>query len=93
MLLNQDFYLKIIKELNEIIDSDNFDYSHLNKYELIYENSLTNSNKLCENCKELEKLELPYDCICKPNYCMKNYYDFEIIILYEEIKTRLQFDF
>lgn len=58
---------------------------NLEEYKDVYLESKTTYSTLCKKCIEWEKLELPYDCIMKPNYCHKKDEDEEIIKLYERL--------
>lgn len=80
----------IIKELQEIINKKDFDKRHLKKYKEAYNISKVNYSKICEKCEEWKRLNLPIDCLCKPNYCVKNETDFWIIKLYEDLKMYIE---
>lgn len=60
----------------------------ISEFEEIYLECKSNYSKLCDKCIELEILELPYDCLSKPKYCLKKQSDLDIIRLYEKLKFR-----
>lgn len=69
--------LKVLKKQNIQVD--------VSQYEKIYLECRANYSKLCEKCIAWKKLDLPIDCICKPDYCLKKEDDYKIITLYEYI--------
>lgn len=79
----------IIEELQKILTNKDFDKYYLEKYKDVYEISSINYKKKCAICDELEKQDLPYDCLFKPSYCVKNKNDFDIICLYDELKENI----
>ena len=62
----------------------------LKKHKKKYLEFKKNNSRLCENCKILEKLNLPYDCLSKPNYCLKTFEEINFIITYEETEDRIK---
>ncbi|UUV20770.1 hypothetical protein [Paenimyroides aestuarii] len=86
MALTENEYQKLIDEIDVELDKKyrNEKYE-VEKYQNLYNSSLEKYSKNCLICVELENQNLPYDCLSKPVYCVKNNYDFEIIIKYEEL--------
>ena len=86
MALTENEYQKLIDEIDVELDKKyrNEKYE-VEKYQNLYNSSLEKYSKKCLICVELENQNLPYDCLSKPDYCVKNNYDFEIIIKYEEL--------
>jgi len=81
---------EIIKLLTEIIENDDFDEKYLIKFKEMYEISTDRYNQICDVCKELETRVLPYDCLSKPSYCVKNEKDKKLILLYEKLKFGIE---
>ncbi len=81
---------KIIDELTSIIKHKKFEQKYLIKYKVDYELSSMKYRQICKICENLVKEDLPYDCLCKPSYCVKNEYDFKIIQLYEELQENIE---
>ena len=79
-----------IDNLVRIIESEDFRHFHLVDYSDLYKSSIKNYKSKCQNCLELEKNNLPFDCLSKSNYCLKTKEDFEIINLYEELKFNIE---
>lgn len=48
------------------------------------------NEKLCEPCIEWESLDLPYDCLSKPAYCLRNSDEILFIINFEEAEEMLR---
>lgn len=82
----------IIKELELLLDKEDFKTEYLEKFKEAYNNSKVNYSKICEKCEECKKLNLPIDCLCKPDYCVKNETDFWIIKLYDDLKMYIKMD-
>ena len=61
----------------------------LYEYDDLYKEIKNFSKEPCEICKHLEKQDLPYDCLQKPEYCKRKsiYYDF--INAYEETNAKI----
>ncbi|WP_144283737.1 hypothetical protein [Chryseobacterium echinoideorum] len=82
--------LEIINKLERILESKDYREIHLKNFESDFKTSLFNYSKLCENCKELQILDLPNDCLSNPTYCVKNKNDLKLISLYEEIELNIK---
>lgn len=80
----------IIKELEEILSNEDFKQEYLVKYEEYYKKSLINFSKLCLICENLEKDDLPHDCLYKPSYCVKDEKDNLLINLYEDLEMYIE---
>jgi|GEM_PF-3957187 len=81
---------EIIKALEIILDKEDYKTEYLETYKGAYELSKENYSKICEKCEEWKKLNLPNDCLCKPDYCVKNETDFWIIKLYDDLKMYIE---
>ncbi len=80
----------IINVLNEILENEDYDKKYLETYFDAYNNSNENYSKLCSKCLEWKKLDLPSDCLCNPDYCVKYEQDFWIIKLYDDLKMYIE---
>ena len=80
----------VIAELRQILEDEDYSITYLEKYLDDYNNSNKNYSKLCHKCTEWEKLDLPNDCLCKPDYCIKDKQDFWVIKLYEDLKMYIE---
>jgi hypothetical protein len=49
-----------------------------------YKQAKLRTERICKNCKEMESLNLPYDCLTKPDYCLRSEEDVIFVILFEE---------
>ena len=78
-----------IQHLTEIIQEGDFDEKYLSKYKQQYLDSSERYSKICEICENLEKEGFPYDCFCKPTYCVKNQKDYDFITLYDELQMNI----
>lgn len=76
---------KIILELNLAVERKISQKEVLTKYQFQYNKSKYAYSVLCKICKEWQLLDLPYDCLSGPDYCVKDRNDFAIISLYEEL--------
>lgn len=79
-------YLEVILqiELELNLKNKNLTYNS-EKFRDFYLESLHGRNKICEKCEEWKNLGLPYDCLSKPIYCVKNENDLLVIKKYEEL--------
>ena len=82
----------IINELEIILDKEDYKTEYLEKYKKAYNISKENYSKVCEKCEEWKRLNLPIDCLCKPNYCVKYETDFWIIKLYDDLKMYIEME-
>ena len=82
----------IISELKIILDAEDYNIEYLEKYKEAYENSNENYSKICLKCEEWRKLDLPSDCLCKPDYCVKYETDFWIKKLYDDLKMYIEME-
>lgn len=81
---------KIIIELDRILDNEDYNKTYLETYFDVYNKSKENYSKLCSKCIEWRKLDLPNDCLCNPEYCVKYEQDFRIIKLYDDLKMYIE---
>lgn len=79
-------------ELEHILEIEDYNKKYLEKYLVDYNSSKENYSKLCSKCLEWKKLNLPNDCLCKPDYCVKNETDFWIIKLYDDLKMYIKME-
>ena len=82
----------IKNELEKILDNEDYDNKYLKIYFDCYNESKESYSKLCSKCVEWRKLDLPNDCLCNPDYCVKFEEDFWIIKLYEDLKMYIEFE-
>lgn len=80
----------VINKLKLILNNEDYDSKYLKEFKEYYESSLKNYSMKCDKCIELENADLPYDCLEKPSYCLKEKDDFEIIKLYEDLKMYVE---
>ena len=86
MGLTENEYRELINEIDLQLEKKyRYEKYQTEKYKNLYFSSLEKYSKKCLICIELENQNLPYDCLSKPDYCLKNNYDFEVIIKYEEL--------
>ncbi len=57
------------------------------KYDDLYKSLVKKHSLLCEKCIELQKQNLPYDCLSNPEYCAKNSTTSNFITLFVDIET------
>ncbi len=76
----------IIRQLTDLLESESVTLKSLEPYHAAYLESLDNYSKICAQCEEWQAMELPYDCLSKPDYCVKNPDDAMIIKLYEDVR-------
>ena len=76
----------IIRQLTTLLEGESITAASLEPYQAAYLESLENYSKICAQCEEWMAMELPYDCLSKPDYCVKNPDDAMIIKLYEELR-------
>lgn len=76
----------IISELTRFREIKNFKKEYLYFFKDDYELAKVDYSNLCEKCIDYEKIDLPYDCLTNPFYCVKNRNDLKIITLYEELE-------
>lgn len=81
---------RIIEEFNLALENKIPKNDILLKYYDQYQKSKIAYSQLCLACKEWEKLDLPFDCLSRPDYCVKNKNDFEIVSKYDEIMEMLK---
>ncbi len=84
---------KIVSELEVILAQEDYSHTSLEKYSESYNEAHRNYSKLCNICLELEKSEVPFDCLTKPFYCVKYEHDFLIIKMYEDIKMHMRWNY
>lgn len=86
MGLTKSQYDRIILALEfEVAKKNSGQEINTMKFLKYYEYSKMRCNTLCEKCIILQKMELPYDCLCRPDYCAKQESDFEIMRKFEEL--------
>lgn len=81
---------ELLQNLKLIIKQRDLNPIYLQLYKSMYLIAIENNNKICDSCIEMKNLDLPYDCLSKPVYCVKDCKNFEIINLYEELKILIQ---
>lgn len=74
-----------IKEYSSKVYSTDYLNWWLLKYTDFYKMCIKKNSKLCEKCVKAEQQGLPYDCILKPSYCVKNSDLSKFINLYDEL--------
>lgn len=62
----------------------------LNIFEEYYKVFKKRNSILCQKCILFKELDLPYDCMAKPSYCLKNSDEIIFIINYEECEKKLK---
>ncbi|MBP0611930.1 hypothetical protein J8J42_02580 [Chryseobacterium sp. cx-311] len=77
----------VISELIRFSEIKDFKKEYLYFFKDYYEQAKIAYSNLCEKCIEYEKIDLPYDCLSNPIYCVKNRNDLKIITLYEELEN------
>ena len=82
----------LIFELEAILENEDYSKAYLEKYINAYNNSKENYSKLCSKCLEWKKINLPNDCLCNPDYCVKYEQDFKIIKLYDDLKMYIEME-
>ena len=65
--------LKHLKQLNDNPFTLQKVAYWLYEYHDLYKEIKEYSESLCEQCKDWEEQELPYDCLQKPDYCTRKY--------------------
>lgn len=73
-----------IREFEKINDHN---LKMLEKFENLYFETIERNSEYCDKCKDWMKLELPVDCLCKPDYCIRNQIDSDFIRLYEQLQN------
>ena len=58
----------------------------LEDFKSLYNIAKLRNRNYCKKCEELIELDLPVDCLCRPDYCIRNENDTIFTILYEELK-------
>ncbi|MHA3045534.1 hypothetical protein JSO61_009450 [Riemerella anatipestifer] len=57
----------------------------LEDYESLYIKAKLRNSQYCKKCEEWIKQDLPVDCLCRPEYCIRNENDTIFTIWYEEL--------
>jgi len=73
-----------IEELKQVNEQN---LKLLEKFENLYFEAIKRNNEYCDKCKDWLKLPLPVDCLCKPDYCIRNESDSDFINLYEQLQN------
>ncbi|MGY0426097.1 MAG: hypothetical protein ACWIPI_04610 [Polaribacter sp.] len=83
--------MKILSAIDRLKNSDEEPIKLLIELEDIYKEAKERQKQVCPKCEEWIKMELPTDCLSKPDYCVKNENDSILTIWYESIQEDINF--
>ena len=78
--------MNILTAIDKLKNSDEEPIKLLTELEEIYNQAKERQKQICPKCEKCIKMDLPTDCLCKPDYCVRNENDSILTIWYEELK-------
>ncbi len=78
--------------INRLKNSNEKPIKLLMELEDIYKEAKERQSQICSKCEEWLKMDLPTDCLCKPDYCVRNENDSILTIWYESLQEEFDLE-